>query len=493
MSKFPRRTFIAGLSTIPFALWFEKYAAAQTKLHIRYNVTSVNGLKMLKIYRDTVGTMMSTAEPNPVGWLFQWYTHNVRSDRTKAAELTRVYPAPSAQKTLATAMWNTCQAHHAGDVEDYFLPWHRMYVYFLERIIRKVSGHAEFTLPYWNYSNAAASSGPRVPKGFRLPAAGTNPLWRKDRNSGANSGSPIDASDPGALDLTALGQCTYSPSGVHPGFNSDLDGGLHGSVHVLVGNASKGMGSIPWAANDPIFWMHHCNIDRLWESWNRAGRLNPTTPSWLTHQFVFADENGNQVIGTIQDFKRVAPLKYAYDRYEPVPACPAAKMGPEAAAAAQQTRAVAPAGAVELSGAPVQVNLESPPGPEAGQLPLSKHVKQLKPGRRLYVVAKNLRADVQPGVVYHVYFDLPAGATPEPGKRDPHYVGTLNFFDAHDHEGGAEAAGIAKFRSFDVTLVAKRLQATNRLSTKPTLTIAPANQPEAGAKPVVGEITVVEQ
>jgi hypothetical protein len=142
MSKFPRRTFIAGLSTIPFALWLEKYAAAAPPM-IRYNVTSVKGQKMLKIYRDTVGTMMSTPEPSPIGWLFQWYTHNVRSDRTKAGELARVYPAPSAQKTLATAMWNTCQAHHAGDVEDYFLPWHRMYVYFLERIIRKVSGHAE--------------------------------------------------------------------------------------------------------------------------------------------------------------------------------------------------------------------------------------------------------------------------------------------------------------------------------------------------------------
>ncbi|HLR05722.1 MAG TPA: tyrosinase family protein [Pyrinomonadaceae bacterium] len=493
MSKFPRRTFIAGLSTIPFALWFEKYAAAQTRAHIRYNVTSVNGLKMLNIYRGTVGTMMSTAEPNPIGWLFQWYTHNVRGDRTKAAELARVYPAPSAQKTLATAMWNTCQAHHAGDVEDYFLPWHRMYVYFLERIIRKVSGHAEFTLPYWNYSNPAVPSGPRVPKAFRAPAAATNPLYRPQRNAGANAGSPIDASDPGALDLTALAECTYSPSGVHPGFNSDLDGGLHGSVHVLVGNASRGMGSIPWAANDPIFWMHHCNIDRLWESWNRAGRLNPTTASWLTHQFVFADENGNQVIGTIQDFKRVAPLKYAYDHYEPVPACPAAKMGPEAAAEPQQTRAIAPAGAVELSGAPVQVNFEAPPGPEAEQLPLSQRIKQLKTGRRLYVVARNLRADVQPGVLYHVYFDLPAGTTPKPGKRDPHYVGTLNFFDAHDHEGGAEAAGTAKFRSFDVTRVAKNLQATKRLSTKPGLTIAPANQPEADAKPVVGEITVVEQ
>jgi len=331
-----------------------------------------------------------------------------------------------------------------------------------------------------------------MPKAFIAPASSTNPLYRKDRNAGANGGSPIDASDPGALDLTALGECTYSPSGVHPGFNSDLDGGLHGSVHVLVGNASKGMGSIAWAANDPIFWMHHCNIDRLWESWNRAGRLNPTTASWLTHQFVFADENGNQVLGTIQDFRRVKQLRYTYDHYEPVPACPAAKMGPEAAEAPQQTRAIVPA-AVELSGAPVQVNFEAPPGPEAEQLPLSARIKQLKAGRRLYVVAKNLRADVQPGVVYHVYFDLPPGTTPKPGKRDPHYIGTLNFFDAHDHEGGPEAAGMAKFRSFDVTRVAKNLQATKRLSTKPTLTIAPANQPEADAKPVIGELTVVEQ
>jgi tyrosinase len=271
-----------------------------------------------------------------------------------------------------------------------------------------------------------------------------------------------------------------------------LDGGLHGSVHVLVGNASQGMGSIAWAANDPIFWMHHCNIDRLWESWNRAGRLNPTTASWLTHQFVFADENGNRVVSTIQDFRRVKLLRYAYDHYEPVPACPA-KVGPEAAAA-QQTRAIAPGGPVELSGAPVQVNFEAPPGPEAEQVPLGQIVKQLKAGRRLYVVARNLRADVQPGVVYHVYFDLPPGTTPKPGKRDPHYVGTLNFFDAHpDHEGGAEAAGTAKFRSFDVTRVAKNLKVTKRLSAKPALTITPATQPEAEARPVVGEITVVEQ
>ena len=489
MSKFPRRSFLAGLSTIPFALWFEKYAAAAPAM-IRYNVTSVNGQKMLKIYRDGVKLMVATAEPNPVGWLFEWYTHNVRGDRTKAAELTRVYPSPSVQKSLAQDTWSTCQAHH-GEPEDFFLPWHRMYVYFLERIIRKVTHHSEFTLPYWNYSNAAVPSGPRAPSAFRSPASATNPLFRSARNPGTNAGNPIDASSPGALDLTSLAQCTYSPSGVKPGFNQDLDFGLHGSVHVLVGNSTTGMGSIAWAGNEPLFWMHHCNIDRLWASWNHAGRSNPTTATWLNKQFTFADENGNKVITKISDFKSITALHYTYDRFEPVPACPhQPHTGIEALPEPQQTRAVG--GAVELSSAPMQVNLDAPPGPE-GAVSLKDRIRQLKAGKRLYVVAKKLRADVQPGVVYNVYFDLPAGTTPKPGKRDPHYVGTLNFFDTSEHEGGAEAMGEVKFRSFDATRVARNLHLTKRLSDKPSLTIAPAKEPEAGARPVVGDISVVEQ
>jgi tyrosinase len=491
MSKFPRRTFLAGVSTIPFAIWFEKYAAAAPPV-VRYNVTSVNGQKMLKIYAAGVKAMMATPEPNPVGWLFQWYTHNVRGDKTKAAEITRVYPSPSPQKSLAQDAWTTCQAHH-GEPEDFFLPWHRMYVYFLERIVRRVTHHTEFTLPYWNYSNAAVPSGPKMPKGFITPAAATNSLFRSARKATTNAGNPIDASDPGALDLTSLAQCTYSPSGAQPGFNQDLDFGLHGNVHVLIGN-NLGMGQVPWAANDPIFWMHHCNIDRLWASWNKVGRTNPTSATWLNKTFTFADENGNKVIGKIKDFQSIAPLKYTYDRFEPVPACPHTLLGPEAVAEAQQTRAINPGGPVELSSAPVQVNLEAPPGPESENKSLKQRVKELKTGKHLYAVAKNLRADVQPGVVYHVYFDLPPGTQPKPGKRDPHYVGTLNFFDASgEHMAGAESMGEIKFRSFDVTSVAKRLNATKKLSEKPGLTIAPANEPEAGAKPVIGELSVVEQ
>ena len=37
----------------------------------------------------------------------------------------------------------------------FFLPWHRMYLYFFERIVRaavvEAGGPADFALPYWNY------------------------------------------------------------------------------------------------------------------------------------------------------------------------------------------------------------------------------------------------------------------------------------------------------------------------------------------------------
>ena len=102
-----------------------------------------------------------------------------------------------------------------------------------------------------------------------------------------NGGQPIDKFAPGALATTALKQGTYLPSGALQGFNRALDRGLHGNVHGLTGDGQN-MGSVPWAARDPVFWMHHCNIDRLWASWNKNGGGNPGG-SWLTQTFVFAD------------------------------------------------------------------------------------------------------------------------------------------------------------------------------------------------------------
>src|SRR5262245_50518727 len=71
----------------------------------------------------------SNANPaDPTGWTFQANIHGT-------------YDTP------ARPDWNQCQ--HGS---FFFLSWHRMYVYFFERILRTASGDPIFALPYWNYS-----------------------------------------------------------------------------------------------------------------------------------------------------------------------------------------------------------------------------------------------------------------------------------------------------------------------------------------------------
>jgi hypothetical protein len=53
--------------------------------------------------------------------------------------------------------------------------------------------------------------------------------------------------------------------------------------------------------------------------------------------------------------------------------------------------------------------------------------------------------------------------------------------------------GTERFYRFDITDLAKKLHGQGLLKEKPILTIAPAGKPAADAKPVVGDITVVEQ
>ena len=67
------------------------------------------------------------------------------------------------------------------------------------------------------------------------------------------------------------------------------------------------------------FYLHHCNLDRIWESWNRLGNSNPTDPKYLERKFAFGDRSGNRVDLTVGDGDRVAQLGYEYDAYEKAP------------------------------------------------------------------------------------------------------------------------------------------------------------------------------
>src|SRR5206468_5668429 len=80
-----------------------------------------------------------------------------------------------------------------------------------------------------------------------------------------------------------------------------------------------GMGNIPWAANDPIFWLHHSNIDRLWASWNANGGRNPGDAAWRMSTFVFPNGTGGRARLRSEQVSTLQLAGYSYDRLEPGP------------------------------------------------------------------------------------------------------------------------------------------------------------------------------
>ncbi|HSK38151.1 MAG TPA: tyrosinase family protein, partial [Arenibaculum sp.] len=273
MQAFTRRSVLAGgvagiaLGTIPVSFRTKASAAG---MRIRYSAASPEGKDMLVSYARAVAAMMDldrTSPGDPRSWTFQWYTHWVQgngapADKQNALQTIYGGDPDSPNARLAQAMWSTCQPHFGGRSDD-FLPWHRMYVYYYEQIIRELSGNPDFTLPYWDYTNPDLQALP--PEFLKQDDPDYGSLWRANRDQDVNAGAPITAGHPaGSLNLNCLRSPAY---GTRIGFCALLNGNPHGIVHDYVGN-EQGMGAVPWAANDPIFWLHHSNVDRIWASWN---------------------------------------------------------------------------------------------------------------------------------------------------------------------------------------------------------------------------------
>jgi tyrosinase len=487
MLEITRRSFLSGAVALPFATWLERTASAPvTQTLVRYDATSPQGKAMLQSYATAVQRMKSLWEGDPTGWTFQWYIHSPPT--SKASEILRIYGAsPSSAKALAQASWATCQAHTAPYVEDYFLPWHRAYVMYFESIVRALSGNANFTLPYWNYTVSGPSHGV-IPPEFRDP---TSALYMSNRNPGVNDGVPIDQGhDPSPINLKAIANCFYDTGDGtgDSGFNPDLDSGLHGSVHVLTGN-SRNMGAVPWAAHDPVFWAHHCQIDRLWYSWQRAGRQTPP----MSYKFTFANPDGTSSTVDLAQYLDYTTLPYVYDAYVDVPAC---APGPPLLAAAQEQplavqRQPQP---VALGAGDTHVTLTAPPGVQ-GVVPQAAgaRIRALPRERRVYLVLRDLRTNEPPEVIYDVYVQLPAAAAATVAAREYH-VGHINFFAAH-HPADVGVHHHAPSFRFDITDLARRLADARALDETVTVTFRPAGlrPPQAEARPTVGEVLVVQR
>jgi tyrosinase len=205
----------------------------------------------------------------------------------------------------------TISPAHGGPA---FLPWHRQFILFFENDLRaadKALGNdGSITLPYWDWTDP-------VSRGAAPLLAAR--IWKEDFMGG--DGDPADfhrvTTGPFATDwplpynagdlpfltrrfgldgfslLSAYEDWTEAKKAARydapswdwqakgkDSFRNSLEGfqpkrQLHNLVHRWVGGSMAPTTS----PNDPIFFLHHCNVDRLWALWQI--RRGPKKPAYL--------------------------------------------------------------------------------------------------------------------------------------------------------------------------------------------------------------------
>ncbi len=192
-----------------------------------------------------------------------------------------------------------------------FLPWHRQYLLDFEKALQGID--PSVSLPYWDWTSTRRADdslwGPdfmggngrredgRVTTGPFAYDAGKWPLTVVVDNRpylrralGAGRRTLPTAAD---RDMV-LGVATYDEApwnSTSPGgFRNLVEGwrgpGMHNRVHVWVGG-TMGTGVSP---NDPVFWLHHCYIDKLWADWQARHPNSAYLPEKGTPDVVDLDE-----------------------------------------------------------------------------------------------------------------------------------------------------------------------------------------------------------
>lgn len=226
----------------------------------------------------------------------------------------------NAMMTLTPA--NSPSGRNAAHSGPSFLPWHRWMLILLEHHLQRVLNDPDFGLPYWNWA-ADGELSPAQQRSAPIWAANcmggsgspvtTGPFasgqWQVNIEETFPSGSftPVLSSAARPLeralgsDINALPTRAQVSAMVHrgepnditydsapwdrnsAGFRNELEGWLggpimHNRVHVWVGG-DMGPATSP---NDPIFYLNHCNVDRIWAGWQQMHGNPPYLPGAKT-------------------------------------------------------------------------------------------------------------------------------------------------------------------------------------------------------------------
>jgi tyrosinase len=184
--------------------------------------------------------------------------------------------------------WHHQQNPRTTEQARLFLPWHRAYLWWLEQALQDRArdlppaiGATDISLPWWDWTAVRD-----VPTAYRSTSTSTrdrNPL-AATRAYVPTARPPVDRwtrRAPGANPFSRLPTRAQVDSLLEDSdfasFSDRLED-FHDSVHGWVGGD---MGSVSTAAYDPIFFAHHCMIDRLWYLWQVRWGIARIPPSLI--------------------------------------------------------------------------------------------------------------------------------------------------------------------------------------------------------------------
>lgn len=320
----------------------------------------------LLFYAQAVGIMKSRPISDATSW---WFYAAIHGEYLIQNPFQGKYPNWRAIKSIPSSanlnalppkeqtqlFWNQCQ-HGSW----FFTPWHRGYLAALENILRDIiindlNGPKDWALPYWNYLKEGQND---IPKAFMQPYLPDNktpnPLYIPERYGPNGDGNVfVEVTGRYAINDSCQTISTFTGGSNYGGpethfehggrTHGKLESNPHDYVHVFTGGydgvsfTSQGasrsneglMSDPPTAALDPIFYIHHCNIDRMWDAWNKTGNNpNPNAAQWLVgpsasghSQFAMPMTNTGtpwyfspkDVDTTVINFYGDTPYGYTYD------------------------------------------------------------------------------------------------------------------------------------------------------------------------------------
>jgi len=230
----------------------------------------------------------------------------------------------------------------------YFLPWHRGYIYFMERIAANCLKQyypdidsSNFAYPYWDWSNhqEMPNTKERIKAGIPSPLFGYD-LTKSDMTEADNLGFDNLALFDGyrkptvndskmsietevgednkkhiaetkfymsAEYINAALQTPFEIFGGKRKTSRETGQGLieqnpHNNGHDWVGErygSNRDMGTLRYAALDPIFYMHHGNIDRIWSLYKNE--MPSVEGPWGKQEYTYVDVDGSPITVTVKD------------------------------------------------------------------------------------------------------------------------------------------------------------------------------------------------